>query len=123
MSDTPQSGLPDTTAGALAYVTFIPAIIFLCVPPYNTSPFVRFHAWQSIFLNIAAFVIGIAIAIFMGIVVAFLPWGLYGLVHMVSLLIDLAWLIIWIMCVMKAVNGGKLVLPLIGPLAEQQANK
>jgi uncharacterized membrane protein len=123
MPDTPQSGLPDNTAGALAYVTFIPAIIFLCIPPYNTSPFVRFHAWQSIFLTIAAFVIGIAIAIFMAIAVAFLPWGLYGMVHLVSLLIDLAWFIIWILCVMKAVNGGKLVLPLIGPLAEQQANK
>ena len=51
MTDTPQSGLTDNAAGAIAYITFIPAIIFLAIPPYNTSPFVRFHAWQSIFLE------------------------------------------------------------------------
>ena len=123
MTDTPQSGLTDNAAGAIAYITFIPAIIFLAIPPYNTSPFVRFHAWQSIFLNIAAFVVGVAFAIFAGVAAAFLPWGLYGMVHMVGLLIDLLWFILWLVCVMKAVNGGKFVIPVIGPLAEQQANK
>jgi uncharacterized membrane protein len=123
MTDTPQSGLTDNAAGAIAYITFIPAIIFLAIPPYNTSPFVRFHAWQSIFLSIAAFVVGIAVAIFVGITAAFLPWGLYGLVHMIGPLIDLLWLILWLVCVMKAINGGKFVIPIIGPLAEQQANK
>jgi uncharacterized membrane protein len=120
---TPQSGLTDNAAGAIAYLTFIPAIIFLAVPPYNTSPFVRFHAWQSIFLNIAAFVVGIAFAIFAGIAAAFLPWGLYGMVHMIGLLIDLLWFILWLVCVLRAVNGGKFSIPVIGPLAEQQANK
>ncbi len=123
MTDTPQSGLTDNAAGAIAYITFIPAIIFLAIPPYNTSPFVRFHAWQSIFLNIAAFVVAIAFAIFAVVAAAFLPWGLYGLVHMVGLLIDLLWFILWLVCVMKAVNGGKFSIPIIGPLAEQQANK
>jgi uncharacterized membrane protein len=123
MTDTPQSGLTDNAAGAIAYITFIPAIIFLAIPPYNTSPFVRFHAWQSIFLNIAAFVVGIAFVIFAGVAAAFLPWGLYGLVHMIGLLIDLLWFILWLVCVMKAINGGKFVIPVIGPLAEQQANK
>lgn len=123
MSDTPQPGLSETAAGAIAYLTFVPAIVFLILPPYNTNPFVRFHAWQSIFLNVAAFVIGVAIAIFMGIAVAFLPWGLYGLVHIASLLIDLGWFIIWLMCILKAVNGNKLSLPIIGALSEQLANK
>src|SRR6185437_2632978 len=44
----PAEGLSDTAAGALAYITIIPAIIFLVVAPYNTKPFVRFHAFQSI---------------------------------------------------------------------------
>jgi uncharacterized membrane protein len=122
-SGTPQSGLTDNAAGAISYLTFIPAIIFLAIPPYNAKPFVRFHAWQSIFLSIAAFVVGIAVAIFVGITAAFLPWGLYGLVHMIGPLIDLLWLILWLVCVMKAINGGKFVIPIIGPLAEQMANK
>ena len=64
MSDSPQytpvppqaaqSGLSDNAAGALAYITIIPAIIFLLVEPYNKNSFVRFHAWQCIFLGIAA---------------------------------------------------------------------
>ena len=52
-----QSGLSNNAAGALAYVTIIPAIIFLIIEPYNRNSFVRFHAWQSIFLGIAAFAI------------------------------------------------------------------
>jgi uncharacterized membrane protein len=123
MSDTPQSGLTDNAAGAIAYLTFIPAIIFLAVPPYSTNPFVRFHAWQSIFLNIAAFVVAIAVAIFVGILAAFLPWGLYSLVHLIGPLVDLLWFILWLVCVLKAVNGGKFSIPIIGPLAEQMANK
>ncbi len=49
----PASGLSDNAAGAIAYITIIPAIIFLIVEPYNKNSFVRFHAWQSIFLGIA----------------------------------------------------------------------
>ena len=44
------SGLSDNAAGALAYLTVIPAIIFLIVEPYNKNSFVRFHSWQCIFL-------------------------------------------------------------------------
>lgn len=47
------SGLTDNVAGMLAYVTIIPAIIFLVVEPYNKSRFVRFHSFQCIFLCIA----------------------------------------------------------------------
>ena len=53
MSDPNQSGLSDNAAGGLAYVTFIPALIFLLVEPFNKNPYVRFHSWQSIFLIIA----------------------------------------------------------------------
>ena len=44
----------------IAYLTFIPAIIFLIVAPYNKNSYVRFHSWQSIFLGVAAIVIEIA---------------------------------------------------------------
>jgi len=47
------SGLADNVAGMLAYFTIIPAIVFLVLEPYNRSRFVRFHAWQSIFFNVA----------------------------------------------------------------------
>ena len=51
------TGLSDDAASGLAYLTFIPAIIFLVVAPFNTNPKVKFHAWQSIFLTAAWFVV------------------------------------------------------------------
>jgi uncharacterized membrane protein len=84
---------------------------------------VRFHAWQSIFLNVAAFAIDIALAIVLAITMAFAPFGYYGFGHLIWLLIDLVWFIIWLVCVLQAVNGKRFKLPIIGALAEQLANK
>ena len=42
-------GMADNVAGMLAYITIIPAIIFLVMEPYNKNRFVRFHAWQYMF--------------------------------------------------------------------------
>ena len=55
----PAEGLSDTAAGALAYVTIIPAIIFLVLAPYNTKPFIRFHAFQCIGLAVCWFCLGL----------------------------------------------------------------
>src|SRR3984893_9125457 len=41
-------------AGALAYLAgIITGIIFLLIEPYKSDRFVRFHAFQSIFFNVA----------------------------------------------------------------------
>lgn len=113
MTETTQSGLSDNAAGALAYVTIIPAIIFLVMEPYNRNPFIKFHAWQCIFFSIAC--IGLWVV---DMVLAFIP--ILGWILM--LLIGLGVIAIWIVCVMKAFNGQKFMLPVIGPLAEKQAN-
>jgi hypothetical protein len=60
---TAQTGLSDNAASGLAYVTIIPAVIFLVVAPYNQNPAVKFHCWQSIFLGIGWVVVWIALAI------------------------------------------------------------
>ena len=123
MSDTTQAntGLSDNAAGAIAYITFIPAIVFLAMPPYNTSPYVRFHAWQSIFFSIAAFVLWVAELIF-SVVGAFLG-PLRFVIWILELVIGLGIFLIWILLVVQAVNGKLFKLPVIGALAEQQANK
>jgi uncharacterized membrane protein len=114
---TPQSGLSDNGAGALAYFTIIPAIIFLVMPPYNQSPVVRFHSWQSIFLNVFSIVMYIILAI-----VGRIP--LLGLIAIPLFLVFwLGMFIVWLIVVLKAVNGVKLKLPIIGALAEAQASK
>jgi uncharacterized membrane protein len=119
MSDTPQSGLTDNAAGALAYITFIPAIIFLVVEPYNKTSYVRFHSWQSIFLNVAAFAVYVVLMI-ISMMSVFL-WPLRALIGILSLLIWLACFVAWILCVIQALNGKRFKLPVIGALAEKQA--
>jgi uncharacterized membrane protein len=114
-----QSGLSENAAGGLAYITVIPAIVFLLVEPYNRSSYIRFHSWQCIFLAIAWFVIDFAIAIF-GRVFSYMGlFWFYGLYPLVSLLM----LILWIMVLIKAFNGERFKLPIIGDLAEKQANR
>lgn len=109
MPETNQSGLSDNAAGALAYVTIIPAIIFLIVEPYNKNSYVKFHSWQSIFLGIAAFAIDIVLT-----VIPIIGWILIPFVA-------LAFLVIWIIVLIKALNGQRFKLPVIGNLAEKQA--
>lgn len=113
------SGLSNNAAAGIAYLTFIPAIVFLVVEPYNRNPFVRFHAWQSIFLNIAAFVINLGLSFVLGIAFVYTP-----LLHLALWpLIDLAWFVVWLICMINAFNGKRFMLPIIGQLAEQQANR
>jgi len=114
---TTQSGLSENAAGGLAYITIIPAIIFLIVEPYNRSSYVRFHSWQCIFMAIAWIVIDVAIGV-LGRVMSFMGLIAFGLYPLVAL----AMLILWIMVLIKAFNGERFKLPIIGDLAAKQAN-
>jgi uncharacterized membrane protein len=117
MTEMTQSGFSDNGAGALAYITFIPAVIFLAIPPYNKSSYVRFHAWQSIFLAVGWVAFFIVLAILSRI-------PLFGLIIFpLMLVVDLGMFILWIVVVLKALNGQRIKLPIIGALAESQAGK
>ena len=108
------AGLTENAAAALCYVLgLITGILFLVLAPYNQNRLIRFHAFQSIFLTVAW--------IAMRIVVLFM-WAVSGtLMLFVSPLIWLAFFVLWIVMIIKAYQGQKLVLPIIGPLAEKQA--
>jgi uncharacterized membrane protein len=107
--------MTDNVAGMLAYVTFIPAIIFLVTPPYNQSRFIRFHSFQSIFFTVA--IVAIQIVLTFLTVVPFMIL-ITGPLHM---LVALGALILWIILLLKANQGLMFKLPLIGDLAEKQA--
>jgi uncharacterized membrane protein len=111
-----QSGLSDNAAGGLAYVTIIPAIVFLIVAPYNRNPYVRFHSWQCIFLAIAYFAVDM-VMMTLGRIPLF-GWSTLFLWPLVAL----GFFIVWIVLLIKAFNGEKFKLPIIGDLAEKQAN-
>jgi uncharacterized membrane protein len=113
------TGISDNSAGALSYLTIVPAIVFLVLPPYNANSFVRFHCWQSIFLNIAAIVISIVLSIVLAFSMIF---GAFLFVAL-SRLMWVFWILIWILCAVNALNGKRFKLPLIGNIAENLANK
>jgi uncharacterized membrane protein len=109
-------GMTDNMAGTLAYVTFIPAIVFLVMEPYNKSRFVRFHSFQCLFLCAASFLAHIALMF-----VAVIPF-LILLTAPLHLLVSLATIVLLIVCALKANQGQMYKLPVIGDMAEKQAN-
>jgi uncharacterized membrane protein len=109
-------GLTDNVAGLLAYVTIIPAIVFLVLEPYNRNRFVRFHSFQNIFLCVGMIALGIVMSI-----IGMIP--MVGLLTLVLWpLIGLGFLVLWVVCLLKAYQGQMWKVPFIGNLAEKQAN-
>ncbi len=115
------AGLEENLACALCYVLgLLTGILFLVLAPYNQNRLIRFHAFQSIFLNIAWIAIYIVLSI-VGIALFSIPF----LGAMLSIVLHLAaflgFFILWLMLMYKAYNRERWVLPFIGPLAEKQA--
>ncbi|MGA8431045.1 MAG: zinc-ribbon domain-containing protein [Candidatus Sulfotelmatobacter sp.] len=111
---------PENIAGALAYVTVIPPIIFLLIDPYRRNRFVRFHSLQCLFLWLALFLIG-AVLRLAGVVLSIIPVLGHLLVFLISMVIGLAAFVIWLVLVIKALQGEEFKVPVVGDLAERQA--
>ena len=101
-------GLTDNVAAALAYIPIV-GLIFLLIEPYNKNRFIRFHSFQSLFYLLACIVVSFALGLIplLGIIVGFL--------------LGLGEFVLWIVLVLKAYQGQKFKLPVIGDIAEQQA--
>jgi uncharacterized membrane protein len=109
------AGLTDNVAGALAYFTIVPAIVFLVIEPFNRKRFVRFHAFQCIFFWVAWTILWIGLSIIAHI--PFFGWATY----LIWPLVSLVGFVIWLVVVLKAYQGQMFKLPVIGDMAEQQA--
>jgi uncharacterized membrane protein len=114
------SGLADNVAGMLAYITFIPAIIFLVTAPYNQSRFIRFHSFQCLFMYVAAIACWVGLAI-LSMVLAFIPILGHILAFLLWMALSVGFFVAWIICLLKANQGQMYKLPVIGDLAEKQA--
>ena len=116
------AGMEENMASALCYVAgWITGVLFLVLEPYNKNRTIRFHAFQSIFFGVAIIPIYIVVGIFsfilhyipvLGVILSMLIWAALGL----------GFFCVWLFLIYKAYNKEKFVLPLIGPLAEKQAN-
>jgi uncharacterized membrane protein len=110
--------LKDNFIAALAYATFIPAVVFVLVEPFKRNRFVRFHSFQSIFLAVATVVIAIAMRILYS-VLALIPVLGFLLAWLATAVAVLGWVILWLVLLVKALQGETFRLPLIGSLAER----
>ena len=115
-------GIRDNIAAALAYLTFIPAILFLVVEPYKKNRFIRFHAFQSIFLTLTAVVAGLVLKLLF-LILSLIPLLGHLLLLLISVIAFLGCVILWLVLMVKALQGEMFRLPLIGDLAERQASK
>jgi uncharacterized membrane protein len=112
------TGLPSNVAGALCYLAgFITGIVFLVLEPYQGDRFVRFHAFQSISLNVA----WVALYVAVGIASASLPGALRSVSLIVNSLLSLAVFLLWLFLMYKAYSNDRFKVPVIGDLAERQA--
>jgi len=115
-------GMDENVASALCYLFgIITGVVFLVMEPYNKNKTVRFHAFQSIFFNIGAIALNIALSIVFTILRGFLPYSMYFLFSLLSLGVSLLFLCAWIFLMFKAYNREKFKIPVIGDLAEKQA--
>lgn len=108
--------------GALTYLAgFITGIIFLVLDPYKSNSFVRFHAFQSIFFNVAWIAFWIVWMILSAVLTP-LTAGVFGLIALpLMLLFTLAGFGIWIFLMYQAYQQKLFRLPIVGKFAAEQA--
>jgi uncharacterized membrane protein len=98
------TGLEENVAGFFCYLLgFITGIIFLAVE--KKSSFVKFHAMQSTITFLSLFIISIIL----------------GFIPIIGLLVYPIWilsLILWLLLMVKALQGKRYSLPIVGKMAE-----
>ena len=104
----PASASNDNLMGALAYIPIV-AIIFLLIEPYNKNKFVRFHAFQCLFVAVAWIATWFILA-----VIPIIGWVLLPIV-------GLGYFILLIVLFIKAYQGQMFRLPVVGDMAAKQA--
>ena len=116
------AGLQANAAGALAYLAgIITGIIFLLIEPYKSDRFVRFHAFQSTFFNVAWTGLWIVWMI-AGLVLSAVTKGLFFFLQLpIDLLLMVGGFALWAFLMYSAYQGKMTKLPVIGALAAKQA--
>ena len=108
----------DRVAAGLSYVMGIPAVFYLTSDRYKRRPYLRFHAWQAIYFAVTSILITVVLGMVTDAVphLRFLEFDHFPLV-------SLALVIVWVVVLMKALNGERYKLPLIGAMAEKRARR
>jgi uncharacterized membrane protein len=104
--DQSSTGLDENVAGFLCYLLgFITGIVFLVME--KKSGFVKFHAKQSTITFLGLFVISLMI----------------GWIPVIGTLILILSLILWLVLMIKALQGKRYSLPIVGKMAEEKSDR
>jgi uncharacterized membrane protein len=117
----PEQPMATNVAGALTYLAgFITGIVFIATEPYKSNSFIRFHAFQSIFFNVAWIAIWMVWMVISAILTP-LTAGLFGIVALpVILILALTGFGTWLFLMYQAYQQKLFRLPFIGKYAAQQ---
>lgn len=115
------SGMEENVAGLLSYILgWITGLIFLLI---DKRPFVKFHAAQSIALNVTFIVLWIAvwiISLILGFITTLiLHFPLGFLMAFLLPVIGIGFFILFIFCMVKAYQHEKFKVPIIGNMVEK----
>src|SRR5437870_11324378 len=117
------TGLPSNVAAAIACIPLIGGIIFYILEKQDN--FVRFYAMQSIIFGAAWFLFNIVSAIVKGVFWA-IP-GIGGILvffwAIIAALVQLAFLVVMIIAIVKAFTSVRWEIPYIGPIARKQVEE
>jgi uncharacterized membrane protein len=113
---------PERIAGAFAYFTFIPAIVFLFLDPYNKNRFVRFHSIQCLCVWVGGILLAVILKL-LGLILFIIPALGPLLALLISVVAALGAIAIWLVLVIKALQGEMFKLPLLGDFSEQHAGQ
>jgi len=114
----------DNIIGLLCYspVGLIADIFVLVAEPYKNSKFLRFHAFQSLFLCAACFVVSFGLGI-LAFVLGMIAGPLALIIFPIQMVFGLGVMVLAIIMMIKAYGMQMTQLPVIGKLSEAQANK
>jgi uncharacterized membrane protein len=112
---------PECVAGAFAYLTFIPAVIFLLRSPYNRNCFVRFHSVQCLLFWLASASLAAVLRLAFLLLIRIPVLGPL-LITLISVVFVLALFMIWAVLVVKAFQGEMFELPVLGAVADRYAD-
>ncbi len=122
-----RAGISENAAAAFSYVLgWLTGIIFILI---DKRPYVRFHAAQSILTFGGLHVIRVVLGVFFGVgwmfggYRHFGSWGGFGIGVALLSLLGLLTLVLWVVCIIKAAQGERFMVPIAGPIAQNVAGQ
>src|SRR5215467_2691893 len=114
------TGLPSNVAAAIACIPLIGGIIFYILEKHDS--FVRFYAMQSIIFGVAWIIFDVISKILFAVFGSIPAIGgiLIFFWAIIAALIHIAFLVVWIIAMVKAFTNARWEIPYIGPIARKQ---